>query len=183
MGAYYLQITHSLLVFIPYLIIRYLVRNNIHRIAKQFKFGVERTKVVCRISNLLLTLLSGILIAGIWGVHGKDFLFFITSTVTVLGIAFFAQWSVLSNITSGLVLFFSHPLKIGDQIRIIEKDFILEGRLIDISIFFLHLRTADGKNITIPNSLVLQRTILLEPDDTLSQQPTKAGQSVTYIPS
>jgi small-conductance mechanosensitive channel len=87
--------------------------------------------------------------------------------VTVLGIAFFAQWSILSNITAGLVIFFNHPLRLGDQIRITEKDYLVEGKLVSISFFFLHIVTKNGEEVTIPNSMALQKTIAV-----ITQEPT-----------
>ena len=44
-----------------------------------------------------------------------------------MGVAMFAQWSILSNITSGIILFFSFPFKIGDLILIHDKDFPIEA--------------------------------------------------------
>lgn len=75
------------------------------------------------------------------------------------GNRFFAQWSILSNITSSLILFFNHPLKIGDEIEILDKDFAIEGKVEDISFFFMHVRTVNGDLVTIPNNLVLQKMI------------------------
>jgi len=165
METHYIQIIKTLVTLIPLLIARLLIVKTIKRIAMKFNFGLERIRVTYRVINLLFLLISGIMLAGIWGVHRGELLFFVTSTVTVLGIAFFAQWSILSNITSGLVLFFNHPLKIGDQIQILEKDFKVEGKLKDISIFFLHIETLDGNRITVPNSIALQKTILVVPND------------------
>ncbi len=161
METHYIQIIKTLVTLIPLLIARLLIVKAIKRIAMKFNFGLERIRVTYRIINLLFLMIIGIMLAGIWGVQRDELLFFVTSTVTVLGIAFFAQWSILSNITSGLVLFFNHPLKIGDQIQIFEKDFKVEGKLKDISIFFLHIETLDGNRITVPNSIALQKTILV----------------------
>ncbi|AUX16934.1 mechanosensitive ion channel domain-containing protein [Flavobacterium columnare] len=94
---------------------------------------------------------------------------FASSILTALGVAFFAQWSLLSNITSSLILFFNHPLKLGDTIRILDKDFPLEGEIIELTYFFVYLKTADGQTITIPNSLILQKSIsIIEKPDTTS---------------
>ena len=60
-------------------------------------------------------------VVGIWGIEKEKLVLFISSVLTILGIAFFAQWSILSNITAGLILFFSHPLKLGDYIKILEN--------------------------------------------------------------
>jgi small-conductance mechanosensitive channel len=96
-------------------------------------------------------------------VKQSELLLFTTSILTVLGIAFFAQWSILSNITSGLILFFNHPLRIGDTIKIIDKEQPVEGVIQDISYFFLHLKTNDNDIVTIPNSMVMQKSFLIKP--------------------
>jgi small-conductance mechanosensitive channel len=58
----------------------------------------------------------------------------------------FAQWSILSNITSGVILF-SFPFKIGDIIKIHDKDFPITAEIEDILAFHVSLRTADGEMI------------------------------------
>ena len=67
--------------------------------------------------------------------------------------------SLLSNITAGLILFFNHPLKIGDHIKILEKDFIIEGIVNDITFFFIHIKTENNEKVTISNTLILQKPI------------------------
>ena len=74
----------------------------------------------------------------IWGVDQSRLVVFITSLLTILGIAFFAQWSLISNITSTLVVYFNHPAKIGDTITVFDKNMISKGRFW-ILVFFLSL--------------------------------------------
>jgi small-conductance mechanosensitive channel len=109
--------------------------------------------------NLLLTITAIVFISAIWGVKQTDIVVFISSIMAILGIAFVAQWSLLSNITAGLILFFNHPLKIGDHIKILEKDFIIEGIVNDITFFFIHIKTENNEKITISNTVILQKTI------------------------
>jgi small-conductance mechanosensitive channel len=85
---------------------------------------------------------------------------FVTSVITILGIAFFAQWSIISNITASLILFFNHPLRIGEEIEILDKEISVKGKLEDISFFFMHIRTVNGELVTVPNNLALQKIIL-----------------------
>jgi small-conductance mechanosensitive channel len=66
---------------------------------------------------------------------------------------------LLSNITSSVILFFNHPLKIGDTIKVLDKDCPFEGEVTDLTYFFLHLKTPTGEIITVPNSVVLQKAI------------------------
>lgn len=73
----------------------------------------------------------------------------------------FAIWSILSNITAGIILFFSFPYKIGSRIKIHDKDLPVEAIIEDIKAFHLHLRTLDGELITYPNNLILQKAVSL----------------------
>nr|WP_317224510.1 mechanosensitive ion channel domain-containing protein [Flavobacterium covae] len=120
-----------------------------------------------KVLHLLITIVFFVLISGIWGLEQNEIALFASSILTALGVAFFAQWSLLSNITSSLILFFNHPLKLGDTIRILDKDFPLEGEIIELTYFFVYLKTADGQTITIPNSLILQKSVsIIEKTDT-----------------
>ncbi|MNL27313.1 Mechanosensitive ion channel [compost metagenome] len=99
----------------------------------------------------------------IWGVNTEDIFFTVSSVTTVIGVAMFAQWSILSNITSGMILFFSFPFKIGDTIKIHDKDFPIEAEIEDISAFHVNLRTKEGERIIFPNNLLLQKGISIMP--------------------
>lgn len=113
--------------------------------------------------NLMLLIISSVFIAAIWGVNQSDMVVFVSSIIAILGIAFVAQWSILSNITAGVILFFNHPLKIGDYVKILEKDFVIEGIVDDITYFFVHIETSEKEKITISNSLILQKILSIVP--------------------
>jgi small-conductance mechanosensitive channel len=51
-------------------------------------------------------------------------------------------------------------MKIGQRIRVVDKEYDISGELIDISFFFLYIKSDDGELITIPNTIVLQKTIV-----------------------
>ena len=135
-------------------------RSSVNRLLNNMDFDLKRKQISHRIINLFLTIFIVTVLAGIWNIHRDQLIVFMTSVVTVLGIAFFAQWSILSNITSSLILFFNHPMKIGQRIRVVDKEYDISGELIDISFFFLYIKSDDGELITIPNILVLQKTIV-----------------------
>lgn len=135
------------------------VRRVVKNILKRFEFEFQRRKITLKLLNFLISIMAIVLIAAIWGVNQSELILFISTFLTVLGIALFAQWSLLSNITAGLILFLNHPLRLGDRIKILDKDFEIEGRVEDITYFFLHIRMDQGEKITIPNSVVLQKMI------------------------
>ena len=140
--------------------VKLLARSSVNRLLNKMDFDLKRKQISHRIINLFLTIFVVTVLAGIWNIQRDQLIVFMTSVVTVLGIAFFAQWSILSNITSSLILFFNHPMKIGQRIRVVDKEYDISGELIDISFFFLYIKSDDGELITIPNTIVLQKTIV-----------------------
>lgn len=161
MESYELQIIETAILLLLLVAVRFFTQRAIKKLAIHLHVTIERRRVIVRVINFLVLLLVFVLLTMIWGVDRKQMLVFITSTITVLGIAFFAQWSILSNITAGLVMFFTHPAKLGDIIQISEKDYFLRGKLTSISFFFMHLESEDGQQITIPNNITLQKIITI----------------------
>ena len=153
-----LLLTFGLLIIA--VIIKLVTRKSVNRFLNHFDFDAKRKRIAHRIINLFLFIFITVTLISIWNIDKKDLIVFLTSVVTVLGIAFFAQWSILSNITSSLILFFNHPLKIGQNIRVLDKEYDLEGKLIDISFFFMYIRNEEGYLITIPTSVALQKTMV-----------------------
>ncbi len=136
------------------------------RFAKKFERVEHRTGLIVKHINyatIFLFLLSVILI---WGVDFKNFGSVILSVFAVIGIGFFAQWSILSNITSGIIMFFIFPYKIGDYIKVHDKEHKYEGIIDDIKTFHIILKTERGETITYPNSLMLQKGVsVLKPEE------------------
>jgi small-conductance mechanosensitive channel len=105
-----------------------------------------------RAVQLFTTITAIILLTGVWGFKQNEIAFFASTILTALGIAFFAQWSLLSNITSSILIFFNHPIKLGDRVKVLHKDYNYEGEVTEMNYFFVHLKTDNNELITIPNS-------------------------------
>jgi small-conductance mechanosensitive channel len=152
------EISTGILLLIVFLC-RTFVSNIIRKYAKTSEIIERRTNLVIKYINILITILALIILILIWGVQPKDIFITISSITTIVGVAMFAQWSILSNITSGIILFFSFPFKIGDTILIHDKDFLEEGEIENISAFHVTLRSKDGEIIIYPNNLFFQKGI------------------------
>lgn len=131
----------------------------IRRYAKLSSIMEHRTNLVIKYIHILINILALVGIIVIWGVQKKDIFFTLSSVITVVGVALFAQWSILSNITSGVILFFFFPFRIGDVILVHDKDFPIQAEIEDIKAFHMYLRTNEGERITYPNNLLLQKGI------------------------
>jgi small-conductance mechanosensitive channel len=154
-----IQIIETLVIVGLYLLAFFITKTIVNSTLKKTQLERARRKMIIKATHLFTTIGALVLIAGVWGLKQNQIAVFASTLLTALGIAFFAQWSLLSNITSSIILFFNHPLKLGDTIKVLDKDYPFEGEITDLSYFFLHLKTKDGDIITIPNSLVLQKSI------------------------
>ncbi len=161
-----LKIIESIILLAILLLVRYAVSKLIVRRYIRANFDITRKQITIKVLNILFFVVLGFSLTMIWGLDSNDVIAGIGSVVTILGVAFFAQWSLLSNITSGLILFFNHPLKIGDYVEIVDKDFPMSGRVENITLFFLHLRNIDNHVYTLANTIVTQKTMrIMKPDE------------------
>jgi small-conductance mechanosensitive channel len=154
-----IQIIETLVIIGIYVLTFFLTRTFVNNTLKKTQLERARRKMIIKATHLFTTIGAMVLIAGVWGLKQNEIAVFASTLLTALGIAFFAQWSLLSNITSSIILFFNHPLKLGDTIKVLDKDYPFEGEITDLTYFFVHLKTKSGEIITIPNSLVLQKSI------------------------
>jgi small-conductance mechanosensitive channel len=149
------------IVLVTFFLLRIIVTKGVKRYTKKHAGIEKRTNLVIKYIHLLISILAVIALIVIWGVQSDDILVTLSSIATVIGVAMFAQWSILSNITSGVILFFSYPFKIGDIIKIHDKEFPIEGEIFDINAFHTDLVTTNGERVIYPNSLLLQKGITI----------------------
>ncbi len=157
MSAQELSILRTVVILVVYLVAMLVARSIINKTLRKARLEKTRRRITVKAMRLLLTLTALVLIAGAWGLDPREIAVFAGTTMTVLGIAFFAQWSLLSNVTAGILLFFNHPLKLGDTIQVFDKEYPFEGEIEDLSYFFVRMRTRAGETITIPNSILFQK--------------------------
>lgn len=147
------------------IIIVYVLRLVINKVVLKFSFYSTKTdnrsKLIIKYFNSLLNILFIIFCIIFWGVNTESLFSFVGATITFVGVAFFAQWSVLSNFTAGVIMFFAFPFKIGDRIKIQDKDFPIEAEIDDIKAFHTILITKDGERISYPNNLFLQKSVVI----------------------
>lgn len=159
MGIYTIQIVKTVILFLFFSAAKVFTKRIIQKVGARFNYQSGRIKITNKIVNALLGILVLIFLMIIWGIKQSDLVVFLSTTLTILGVAFFAQWSLISNITSTLLIFFSHPIKIGDSLTIMEKDYEIEGTLNDIGVFFITIKTKENEKITMPSNIFLQKMI------------------------
>lgn len=156
------QIIATAVIAICLPIAKYLVKNIILRSGRLLHKTDIRVGQVKQITSVLLNVTFVILLAIIWGVKPENLLVGLSSVFAVIGVAFFAQWSILSNITAGIVMFFSAPYRLGNRIQLMDKDYPTEAVIENIYTFYTYVRTDDGELVVLPNNLFLQKAVMVK---------------------
>lgn len=161
-------ITHSvfskLIIVISCLIAFYLVAKLldkiIHDVSVRRALGDLRVLYITRLMNIGIVFCCIVVMCLILGLGYSEISVFLSSIFAVVGVALFAQWSILSNVTASMIIFFGFPYKVNDRIKILDKDDDMSGIIVEITMFHVILQREDGNLITYPNTLILQKAVL-----------------------
>jgi small-conductance mechanosensitive channel len=132
------------------------------------------------IRKLLRLLSLGIAVVGlilIWGLSFRHVWLTVSSALAVIAIAFFAVWSLVGNILAGLLLFFTTPFRIEDEIEVMPDG--IKGLVLAINTFYTVLRDENQNYINVPNSLFFQKYICVKKRaaDALAEPPPRARET------
>lgn len=150
----------TLTLLILYSIIRYFSSRIINRHASGTLVTASRVRFVTRFLNLVWLAVFLTFIGITWDISLQGLALYFTSFFAVAGIALFASWSILSNITASAILFFYFPYRVGTRVRIIDGDNSVEGTVSDITLFSIKIDTAEGDQVSYPNNLAIQKPII-----------------------
>jgi len=156
---YFDKIIYTLISVIMLIILQSMVIKITKKFAEKWNRFHTRTTLVKRLINYLFFFLLLVILFVIWGVKFESISIFLSSIFAVIGVAFFAQWSILSNVTSGIIMFFTFPYRIGDFIKIHEGDHSIYGYIIDIKAFQILIKNLNDEVVTYPNSMMLQKGV------------------------
>ena len=157
----FLEITLSILSVFVLLAVRGGFRRAIIKHSEKYDLDLGQRKYAYKFLNLVMFLVFMILVGVIWDVNFKGISIYIASGFTVVGAALFANWSILSNITASIILFFYAPFKIGAKIEIIDKEHPVSGLVLDITWFSIQILCSDGNTLSYPTNLAIQKPIKL----------------------
>ena len=154
----------ALILLAAWLIYRF-VRRLILRMSSGYGLPSNVALVTRRSAAFLIY--GGALLWGLerLGVSGTVLWTAFTSFAAVGAVAFFAAWSVLSNMFCALLIFTTRMFWPGDTIEVLENGEKpgLKGRVLDINLVFTTLEESgsahEGTTLKIPNSMFFQRAV------------------------
>lgn len=154
----------ALIVFIA-MLLRSLVHRFITRVGNEKSLPLDLVVGSKRLVTLLLFIAAFLWMLDRVGVSAGVIWTAFSGFVAVGAIAFFAAWSVLSNIFCAVLIYTTRPFGLHDHIEILEGGDKpgLAGEVLDINLVYTTLKedAAEGQEPThlrVPNSLFFQRT-------------------------
>ena len=162
-----LPIAEVLLVLLAAWLLQRLVRAVARRLVARRGLPPEMATVMRRVSATLIACAAALLVLERLGVSGTVLWTAFTGFAAVGAVAFFAAWSVLSNIFCTVLIFSTRPFRLHDHIELLENGEKpgLKGRVIDINLIYTTLlevgadASPEGSVLQVPNSLFFQRTV------------------------
>ena len=107
MKTIHIQIIETIIILSSYVILYFVFKTVINNFLKKTRLERSRRKMVIKGILLFTTITAIILLTGVWGFKQNEIALFASTILTALGIAFFARWSLLSNVTSSILVFFN----------------------------------------------------------------------------
>lgn len=148
------------LIFLMAAVMRWLVRRLMRRIGSRYDLPPQMVNGAGRMATFVIGCAAALMVLDRLGVSASVLWTAFTGFAAVAAVAFFAAWSVLSNIFCALLVFTTRPFRLFDDIELLENGEKpgLKGRVVGINLIYTTLQEPSGAVLQIPNSLFFQRT-------------------------
>ena len=146
-------------------LLQYLLRRLMQRLEQHYQLPLELMVPLKGFLRWTIRVAALMLVLERVGVSATVLWTAFTGFATVGAVAFFAAWSVLSNLFCAFLIFTVRPFRLGDAIEVLDtaEKPGARGRVVDINLLYTTLEdsSADsaGTLLQIPNSLIFQRVV------------------------
>lgn len=156
-----------LLIGLAAFLVQLLARRLIGRLARAYRLPREFVVGARRVAAFVIYTTATLIVLERLGVSGAVLWTAFTGFAAVAAVAFFAAWSVLSNIFCTMLIFATRPFRRRDHIELLESADKpgLRGRVRDINLIYTTIDELDpqgdvtGSVLQVPNNLFFQRTL------------------------
>ena len=154
-----------LLVLLAAWLLNALLRRALRRLCEGYELPAAFLIGTRRLLAIVLYATAFLVGLNLLGVSGAAVWSMLTGFIAVGAVAFFAAWSVLSNIFCTLLILVTRPFRLNDHIELVESGDKrgLRGQVVDIHVIYTTLEEIhpDGSRsvLHVPNSYFFQRSI------------------------
>ncbi len=162
-SQYSIQAAASAAALVLYVLIIRIVFPVIQKGITRGKFKSDTAPKALRVVRIISGIITATALLIIWGFDFGGLLLVTTSIITLTGIALFASWSILSNVTAYIVLIMHQSYRRGNFVRVIDADNYIEGYIAEVNVFNTRLITEARETIIYPNNLLIMRPTIINP--------------------
>lgn len=155
------QTVVSGIVFLIYGVLSRRIAPFIYRTIAATMLKEEMNRRAMVVFHILLFMLLVVVLSIVWGIDIKGLLVLASSMIAVVGVALFAAWSLLSNITAFFILLGQNAFAQGKKVKIIDGGNALEGTIEEVNLFSTVLRKDSGDVVIYPNNLIVSRPVIV----------------------
>ena len=135
------------------------IKTLVNRVGAERHINESRIDYVVKSIQVVWVFIAVVAAIALTGSNIEDVGVLVGSSLAFLGVALFAQWSLLSNATASIIVFFLFPYKAGNWVEIIDGDNTVIGKIKEITLFHVIMLDEEDAIVTYPNSLVFQKAI------------------------
>ncbi|MFH1811284.1 MAG: mechanosensitive ion channel domain-containing protein [Pseudomonadota bacterium] len=147
------RLLSAALILLLFWVLWRVARGAIQALGRRATIDATATRFVETVVRVTLLTIGGVTALGKLGINTASIL----TSMGVAGLTIgFAAKDALSNMISGLFIFWDRPFVIGDLVEIDGK----YGRVDNITMRSTRVVTPDGKMLAVPNSVVVNSTVV-----------------------
>ena len=166
------QMVISAVIILIYIVLSRRIAPFLYRTIAASVLKEEMNRRALVVFHILLFLLLVVILSVVWGIDIKGLLVLASSMIAVIGVALFAAWSLLSNITAFFIMLGQRNFAPGAEVKIIDGSNHIEGKVVEINLFSTLLLTKNNDQVVYPNNLIVSRPVIV-------QHHLKAGKGKT----
>ncbi len=148
------------------LLLQRMLRRLVRRAGQHYHWPLQMMVPINGVLRWLILGSTALLVLERLGVSATVLWTAFTGFAAVGAVAFFAAWSVLSNLFCALLIFTVGPFRLGDYIEVLDtaEKPGAKGRVVDINLLYTTLEDygAEAEHpalLQIPNTLIFQRVV------------------------
>lgn len=165
--TYKFNLSFTAVILAVYFVFKKIASPIIREHAEHGRLKDSSTNKALSALNVLLTIGAVASCLIVWGFDFRGLLTLSASILAVTGVALFAGWSVLSNVTAFFILLAHQSFRRGNFIRVLDADNYIEGYISEINLFNTKLISESREFIIYPNNLLLTRPTIVNPRNRL----------------
>ena len=165
LGEQVFPLVQVFLIIAGAIVTRKIALRLLKRLQETYRISAQVITVSGKVVSTLIAISAFFFVLDRLGVSGAALWTAFTGFAAVAAVAFFAAWSVLSNIFCAFLIITMRPFRLYDYVEVLENGDKpgLKGQVTDINFIFstLRERNEDGAEtvLQIPNSLFFQRIL------------------------